>query len=200
MQLPISLSSYIIVPLPQLIVISEDIDRLRTNICLQQHNMLIYHLTLGHRPLLPAYFLHDPADPNPPLTFSSSNPRWVESQARKYALARLRTKVSSVVGIYVDIPSDGIYMIATFFLPNSLFVPLANRIPLSHSNMFYSSIQLTNTRITLGDRLPYLVRFSDQHEYMLDLVVQSRDDVTFSQLSHEQRTTWFGWCQSSLEQ
>ena len=162
--------------------------------------MLIYHLTLGHRPSLPAYYLHDPADPNPPITFSSSSPRWVESQARSYALARLRTKISSVVGIYVDIPSDGIYMIATFFLPNSLFVPLANRIPLSNSNMFYSSIQLTNVRTILGDRLPHLVRNSDQYENILHLVAHSRDDIAFSQLSHEHRTTWFGWCQSSLEQ
>ena len=127
-------------------------------VCLQilvgfKHNMLIYYLTLGHRPSLPSYYLHDPTDPTPPLVFVSSNHRWVESQARSYASRRLRTSASSVVGMYVDLPNDDIYMIATYHVLNCLFVPLPHRVSLSNSTMFYSSIQLSNVRTRLGDHL-----------------------------------------------
>ena len=93
-------------------------------------------------------------------------------------------------------------MIATYHAQSSLFVPLPNRVPLSNSTMFYSSIQLTNVRIRLGDHLSSVVRFSDQYEDISELLVQSRHEVAFSQLTHEHRSTWFGQCQSdsSLEQ
>ena len=97
-ELAVATSSYISIPLPPLIRDSEDMETLRTNTCLQQHNMLIYYLTLGHRPSS-SYYLHDPTDPSPPLVFVSSSPSWVECQARSYASSRLRVRTSSVVGI-----------------------------------------------------------------------------------------------------
>ena len=200
LQLPVSTSSYITLPHPNFVIECDDIDTLRTNTNLQHHNMLIYYLTLGHRPSLPTYYLHDPTDLSPPLVFASSNPRWVEIHSRNYAWSRFRINVSAVVGIYIDLPNDGIYMIATYHVLSNLFVPLPNRIPLANSTMFYSTIQLSNVNQLLGNSLGTSVaRFSPQYDFVIELIYQSRNEERISQLTPESLSNWFSWCQRSLE-
>ena len=160
--------------------------------------MLIYHLTLGQRPSC-TYYLHDPTDPTPPLVFVSNSPSWVENQARRYASNRLRSRVGSVVGIYIDL-HDEVYMIATYQLTNSLFIPLPRIIPLTNSTTFYSTIQLSNVRTKLFQLLlTSIPRHTTPYHLVLALLNTSSNEAAFIDLTHDERTEWFEHCQYFLD-